>query len=345
MSRRGEAKTRFLVSGGTGFLGEWVVPLLREIGEVTCLSRSAPDCLVADLTQWDAGLKPEEIARHAGSFDVFLHMAGLYNLRVGQVDAFKQNVGATHTALTLAEKMRVPHFVHISTFAVSVREPHDLVLPDRIDSSHPFPDYYSLSKARAEELVRARRGDFKSKLILRLGALVGDSKKGRIHRIDGPYHCAEAMSELKGLIERFPGPLPLPGVTGRGVPVLPVDICADAIVRLCEVSRRKNWKGTRGYHLTPPKELTATELYRSTLRFLGLPDRGFTLLSEVPKPILKSASERLAHFPREELEYLLSSPRLDTTATERLFGENWCPRFRDYEDVFWKGYAEYVSNR
>ncbi|MCM2321756.1 MAG: SDR family oxidoreductase [Oligoflexia bacterium] len=334
---------RFLVSGGTGFLGKHVVPLLRQLGEVTCLSRSRPDCLAADLTAWDAGLEDPKTLE--GRFDVFLHMAGLYDLRVGQLQAFQQNIGATHTALTLAEKAKIPHFVHISTFAVAIRSSSKVVHPDEINSSHAFPDFYSLSKARAEELVRSRGGAFRSKLILRLAALVGDSREGRIERIDGPYHCPETLRPLKSLLQKLPGPLPLPGHEGRGVPIAPVDAVAGAIVKLCELSRQQDWSGTRAFHLTPTRELTAAQLYRSTLRYLGLSQREVRLVSALPDYVLKEASARLAGLPREELEYLLNSPALDTSETIQLLGRDWCPQFEAYEGAFWKGYSDYVSNR
>ncbi|MBK7891272.1 MAG: NAD-dependent epimerase/dehydratase family protein [Bdellovibrionales bacterium] len=114
---------RYLVTGGTGFLGRFVARELKLRGHsATFLTRkkTAVDHLEADLTAWDAGL---DIKNLKGQYDILLHMAGLYNLRVSEDDAVLSNVIGTHTALTLAEKAEIPHFVHISTVAVTVPLP------------------------------------------------------------------------------------------------------------------------------------------------------------------------------------------------------------------------------
>ncbi len=98
---------RYLVTGGTGFLGRFVARELKLRGHsATFLTRkkTAVDHLEADLTAWDAGL---DIKNLKGQYDILLHMAGLYNLRVSEDDAVLSNVIGTHTALTLAEKAEI----------------------------------------------------------------------------------------------------------------------------------------------------------------------------------------------------------------------------------------------
>lgn len=352
---------RILVSGGTGFLGKRVLPLLARIGETTTLTRTPrlAGQLKADLTLWDGGLEPESLAHQ---FDLFLHMAALYDLRAGAVELMKQNVAATHNALVLAQKAKIPHFVHISTVAVTVGENGQgsdeeftragrntfdpLITPDMLDTSRAFPDDYAKSKAHAEHLVKYwPSADFASRLVLRLGILTGDTQTGTIERLDGPYHAAHFLEKKKGWIEKLPGAIPLPGIPGRTIPLLPVDTAANAIVRLIEISREQNWTGQKSLHLFPSEGVGAQELFESALRYLGYENRRVRLISQIPKPILKELGKWLGEIPREEIEYLLSMPRHDTRETEALLGDDWYPHFSDYEETFWKGYRDYVQNR
>lgn len=337
-------RPRILVSGGTGFLGAWVTPELRTFADVTLISRQSPECLKADLAKWDGGIDTETIK---GKFDIFLHMAGLYDMRVTRLQAHTQNVIGTHTALTLAQKAEIPHFVHISTVAVGMSSPPDRVVrTEQLEPTHTFPDVYSETKAAAEQMVRTWENPaFRLKLILRPGALVGDRREGSIARVDGPYHAVEGLRRLLRITRGLPGPLPLPGRDGRHLPILPVDVAADAISRLVELSWGDQWEGTRCLHLAPEKGLSARELYESALRFLGHEGREFTLMSQLPDWLVKPAADIIVRFPREELEYLLNVPRFDTAEIEEILGPAWCPEFAEYEKAFWRGYETFVSNR
>ncbi|MCM2281515.1 MAG: SDR family oxidoreductase [Bdellovibrionaceae bacterium] len=337
-------RPRILVSGGTGFLGDAVRPLLEAFADVTLISRKQPGCLRADLAKWDGGLAPETLR---GKFDVFLHMAGLYDLRATKREAHTQNVVGTHTALTITQKAEIPHFVHISTVAVAMSAgTAPIARTDQLESLRTFPDAYSETKAAAEQMVRTWSSPhLRSRLILRPGVLVGDQREGKIHRIDGPYHAAEGLRKLLRIASLLPGPLPLPGRADRFMPIVPVDVAADAIARLVELAWGDQWEGLRCLHLAPAKGLSSQELYTSTLRHLGHEGQEFILMSRLPDWLVKPAAELLVRFPQEELEYLLNFPRYDTRETEAILGANWCPEFRDFEKEFWRGYEAFVSHR
>lgn len=335
---------RVLVSGGTGFLGLPLVEQLAKHAELTLLSRSRPDCLPVDLCRWHGGI---DIQLLRDRFDVFLHVAGLYNLRAGQVEAYKQNIFGTHTALMLAEKARIPHFVHVSTVAVLVGEEGEAIPPAHLRASREFPDHYASSKAQAELLVRSWRADaFESRTILRPGILVGDTASGHIFRIDGPYHAFNAVRALKPVLARWPGAIPLPGAPDRSIPVVPVDACADAIARIVVHGRAHDWKGTKSFHLAPRRELrlTAQRLFREALDRYGLHAKPIAFLGDVPKAFSKPVAEWVANLPREEIEYLLALPEMDVSATEAILGDDWCPPFDAYKDAFFHGYETYLQN-
>lgn len=337
------SRLRVLVSGGTGFLGQQLMPLLKAVAHVTGLSRTDEDCLRADLSLWDGGLEPQKLK---GSFDIFLHMAGLYDLRAEARDAFTQNIAGTHTALSIAQQAEIPHFIHISTVAAAMnqRGAEAMISADSLSDSYQFPDAYSESKAHAEKLVRNWKADsLKSRLILRLGVLVGNTQDGKILRIDGPYHAPESLKRIQPLLERFPGPIPVPGREGR-LPIVPVDVTARAIVNLLLKSRNENWLGTHALYIVPDNGPSAEDLFRSCLNRLGI-KKDLVLASRLPDWLLKPAAEMLAKLPDQELEYLLNFPKFDLSATEAALGADWCPAFAEYEDAFWRGYEIYVSHR
>ncbi len=339
-------RLQILVTGGTGFLGKYVMPLLAADSSVhaTGLSRSQPETLRGDLTKWDGGIDASSLR---GAFDVLLHMAGHYDLRATQEEAFLHNIAGTHNALSLAQKAEIPHIVHISTVAVTMsrsgqRKP---LGPEELDVIGDWPDAYAESKAHAEKIVRSWDSiHFKSRLILRLGVLTGDTQGGAIPRIDGPYHTVESFQRLRKFIEKIPGPVPLPGRRGRRLPMVPVDRAAEAIVSLLLRSRKEKWEGTKSLYVVSDRGPTAEELFRSTFRHIGLP-RDVQLLSELPYGLVKSAAEKLTGLPAEELEYVLRFPRFDLSETRSLLGAEWCPEFSDYEAAFWRGYESYVQNR
>ena len=256
-------KLRVLVTGLTGFLGSQVRPLLEEIAEVASLSRSDPSAIPADLSYWDGRINPDTFR---DKFDIFLHMAGLYNLRVNLIEALRQNVMATHTALAIAQKAGIPNFVHISTIGVTIRNKKMMVQPEDRDDIVKYPDFYSYSKALTEEMVQRWSDGFQSKVVLRLGILVGDTKKGEIRRIDGPYHAADTFGKLLNVIKMWPGPLPVPGRPDRRLPLVPVDVAARAIVDMCRISRDEKWTGYKAFHIAPRLGLKAEYLYQSVLR-------------------------------------------------------------------------------
>ncbi|MBC7387393.1 MAG: SDR family oxidoreductase [Cryobacterium sp.] len=353
---------RILISGGTGFLGSALVPALKPYAStIDCISRTNPKCISGDLAEWDGKMDPRSLR---GKYDLFIHLAGLYNLRASPTELLRQNVGATHNALVVAQKAEIPHFVHASTVAVTIGEQglgnerdmrrvgmnsrDPLVYPDMLDTSREFPDFYAKTKAHAEHLVKNwSTGSFVSQLNLRFGILVGDTFSGRIERIDGPYHSAEFLTRAKGFFERYRGPVILPGNSRKTIPIVPVDIAAKAAAKLIGISRALDWQGYKSLHVAPgtDRALGTREMYESAVAHLGYQNREIKILENLPKILVKYLGEWIGQIPRQEVEYILSFPRLDVTETELLLGKDWCPEFKSYAPQFWKGYDEYISNR
>jgi UDP-glucose 4-epimerase len=341
---------------------------------------AADQNLRADLSKWDAGLSEQETeSLRTMKFDAVLHLAGLYNLRVSLEDAFLHNVYGTHNALRLAEIGQIPVFVHISTIAVTMGrgmsraetdEQHNQNPQQTIESSirrpefhetsnaknshrpiaadqeirGPFPDHYATTKAEAEKLVRNWSGEFpKRRLILRPGIIVGDSKEGKILRIDGPYHAIEAFRRMKQILQSWSGALILPGHSERRIPLVPVDFAAQAISKFITAFNQSD-ETSKSYYVAPTNGPTARELYQSALRHLGL-NNEIRVTQGLPDMLVKHAAEWVARLPREELEYVLNLPELDCELSEKQLGVNFYPAFEMYESSLWRGYDGYAQNR
>jgi len=338
------SRERILVTGGTGFLGKKVVPLLRQKFEVDVLSRSGKTEVQGDLTQWNAGLDLEALSRK--NYSAFLHMAGLYDLTAEKADCYQHNIAAMGTALKVADVLKIPFFLNTSTVAAAVNSTLPVVKPYDLNFSRPFPDAYSESKAMGEQVLQNWAAqNIQGRVNLRLGILVGDTKNGQIERIDGPYHAGVAFKKIRAVLEAIPTALPLPGNERTRIPLVPVDKAAEAIVNFCAWTIKNKPQGYSSYHVTPTYGLGVKEFFSSALKYNLIPHRGIILVDQIPEALLTKISKVVARFPEEEVYYLMNIPAYDTQATREILGENWCPEFVEYEQTFWSGYEKFVSDR
>jgi len=146
---------KIVVTGATGFLGGYVVRLLLAEGhDVVALGRNAEigaglgtRFVAADLAGLGSVLEGE-------SADGFVHAAALSSNWGRKQDFWTANVEGTQQALTLARRLSVRRFVHISSpsiyfrFADQMGVREDIVLPPPVNA-------YAWSKAGAERLVLA----------------------------------------------------------------------------------------------------------------------------------------------------------------------------------------------
>jgi thioester reductase-like protein len=82
--------------------------------------------------------------------------------------------------------------------------------------------------------------------IYRPGVVVGHSQTGFIDKIDGPYYFFKAFQKLR---QSWPRMIPLVGIEGGYINLVPVDFVVDDMVHLAHA------RGLDGrcFHLTDPK--------------------------------------------------------------------------------------------
>ncbi|MEK6773621.1 MAG: SDR family oxidoreductase [Bdellovibrionota bacterium] len=338
-------RIKILMTGGTGFLGKYVLETLRTDAdiEVDVISRSKTTEIQGDLTKWNAGIDIDSLA--SKNYDVFLNLAGLYDLTASRSDVLINNVVGTSTALRIAGLLKIPVFVSTSSIAAATNLSAFEVGPYDVDFSRPFHDPYAESKALTEQQLKNCLSPIRIKINLRLGILVGDSVNGKIMRIDGPYHTASTFSQLKKFIESWKLRLPVPGNPDVRLPLVPVDIAAKALVQIAKWGIGSKETGYKSFHIVPNEGLSIKELYISTLQHLEIHHSQLLFIKHIPDRVAMKISQHALGFPEEQLRYALHLPRYNSDDTCKILGTHWCPEFSNYEKNFWSGYENYLQNR
>jgi thioester reductase-like protein len=250
------------VTGATGFIGRFLVArLLERGGTVYALVRKGSAAklealraqwgeagarvvaVTGDLARPRLGLSPAAIARLRGRIDHFFHLAALYDLAAPAGAVHEANVEGTRHALEAARLLHARRFHHMSSIAAAGLYA-GVFREDMFEEAEGLEHPYFRSKHEAEALVRAERGI--PWRIYRPGIVVGDSRTGEIDKVDGPYYFFEAIRRLRDAI---PSWVPVPGIEGGTVNLVPVDY----VVRATDHLAHARGLDGRCFHLTDPE--------------------------------------------------------------------------------------------
>jgi thioester reductase-like protein len=251
---------RYVVTGGTGFIGRRVVSRLldaRPDAEVWVLvrrpslgrferladqwgERTKP--LVGDLTEADLGLTQQAVAE-LGEVQHVVHCAAIYDITAAEAEQRAANVEGTRAVIELARRLDAT-LHHVSSIAVAGDFRGEYTEAD-FDVGQQLPTPYHQTKFEAELLVRSATG--LRYRIYRPAVVVGDSRTGEMDKVDGPYYFFGVLRKLT-VLPRFT-PIMLPD-TGR-TNIVPVDYVVDALVALLHIDGRDG----QTFHLTAPKTI------------------------------------------------------------------------------------------
>ena len=232
----------YFVTGATGFIGRHLVSnLLKRKGTVYVLVRRSSQKkltalidqqgwdkkrivpVVGDLAKPNLGVNAEKAAELKGKVKHFFHLAAIYDLAADAAAQTTANVEGTRNAVNLAEAINAGRFHYASSIAVAGLYPGSFredMFEEAEDLSHPyFRTKHDAEKVVREECKRPYR-------IYRPGMVVGHSKTGEIDKIDGPYYFFTALKKLR---ELMPPWMPMVGIEGGRINLVPVDYVADAM--------------------------------------------------------------------------------------------------------------------
>jgi len=252
----------YFVTGATGFIGSYLVAnLLKRGGLIHVLVRKgslphletlretwgADDkrviAVVGDLAEPNLGVSAATVRKLKGRIDHCFHLAAIYDLQASAGAQQAANVEGTRHAVEFASAVQAGCFHHVSSIAAAGLY-EGVFREDMFEEAEELDHPYFRTKHDAEGIVR--RECKRPYRIYRPGFVVGDTKTGRIDKIDGPYYFFKTIQKLR---EMLPPWMPTIGIEGGRINIVPVDFVADALDYLSH----QNGLDGKCFHLTDPE--------------------------------------------------------------------------------------------
>ena len=249
----------YFVTGATGFIGQFLMHKLLARGQpIYVLVRKgslkkldalreqwgATDkeviAVVGDLASGNLGVSAADLKKLKGKVDHMFHLAAVYDLKASAESQQAANVEGTRHAVQFAQAVGAGCLHHVSSIAAAGM--YDGVFrEDMFDEAEDLDHPYFKTKHDSEGIVR--RECKRPYRIYRPGFVVGDSKTGYIDKIDGPYYFFKALQKMRSLLPPW---MPMLGIEGGRINIVPVDYVADA---LDHIAHKKGLDGGC-FHLT-----------------------------------------------------------------------------------------------
>ena len=233
----------YFVTGGTGFIGKSLIPLLLDRGGIVhMLVREGSEHKIDELRHRynvtkkqllpvkgnllnnNLGVAAATIKKlKTAGIDHFIHLAAIYDIQAPADEQIKSNVEGTEQAINLARKLAVGCFHHVSSIAAAGLFQGSFT-EDMFEQATGLDNPYFRTKHDSERLVR-ELSDLPWR-IYRPGIVVGDSVSGEIDKIDGPYYFFPA---IKNISKALPSWLRSMMVAGGKLNIVPVDYVAQSM--------------------------------------------------------------------------------------------------------------------
>jgi short-subunit dehydrogenase len=297
----------YFVTGATGFIGRNLVErLLQREGTVYALVRAGSRGrleelrtawgadgarvvpITGDLAQAGLGIAEEDLVTLRGAVDHFFHLAAIYDMTADAEAQEIANVEGTRHAVELAGAIDAGCFHQISSIAAAglydgVWSEDMFEEAQNLDTHPYFRTKHESERVVREECARPWR-------VYRPGIVVGDSRSGEIDKIDGPYYFFKLLQRLRRVA---PSWLPMVGVEGGEINIVPVDFVAAAIDH---IAHEPGLDG-RAFHLTDPNPRTAGEVVNLFARAAEAPQAALRLDTGVTEPATSLVRTGLKLFP------------------------------------------------
>ncbi|MFK8022192.1 MAG: SDR family oxidoreductase [Pseudomonadales bacterium] len=351
----------YFVTGGTGFIGNFLVPKFLDRGaKVFMLVRGSSmhkvdelrdywgagkDQIVAvegDLKDKKLGVSAAWIKKYAGEIDHFAHLAAIYDITADAESQRITNVEGTAQAIALSKSLKSGCFHLVSSIAVAGLYKGTFT-EDMFEEATNLDNPYFSTKHDSEGLVRKEK---KMKWrIYRPGMVVGHSKTGQMDKIDGPYYFFDLINNISKVV---PEAFPLLMTKAGTINIVPVDFVADAIDHLAHLPDQNN----ECFFITEPHGERVGDLIKTLLAVSGggkirslempLVDAGSEIAGNILGKItpVRKLSERLVKrlgVPAEVMAYINYPTLYDNEKTTKMLAEAGivCPPFSEYADVAW----------
>ena len=333
----------YFVTGATGFIGRFLVSNLldKRKGTIHVLlrrdSRKKLDAIAermgwdmkrivvveGDMTAANCGVSPAQIRALAGKVKHFFHLAAIYDLTASAESQRRANIDGTAHALDLAVALKAGCFHHTSSIAAAGLYP-GVFREDMFEEAEGLDDPYLRTKHESEGLVRLEKR-IKWR-VYRPGMVVGHSRTGEMDKIDGPYYFFTLIKKLRQMLPPW---MPMLGLEGGRINIVPVDFVADAMDHIAHKPRLDG----HTFHLTDPEPMRVGEVLNTFARaghapemtmridarmFAFVPGSVRNAVTGLP-PMRRFIGMLLRDFriPRETLRFITYPTRFDNRETER----------------------------
>ena len=332
----------YFVTGATGFIGRHLVPFLLERGGTVhaLVRRESREKLnelrkrwgasagrvvavTGDLSRPGLGVSEAMRTRLQGEVDAVFHLAALYDMNADPESLRRANVEGTGHALELASAVKAGCFHHVSSIAAAGRYP-GVFREDMFEEAEGLEDPYFRTKHESEALVREQCPC--AWRVYRPAIVVGHSQTGEMDKIDGPYYFFKLLQKLRGA---FPQWLPLVGIEGAPINMVPVDFVARAIDHLAHTEGLDG----RAFHLVDPAPKSLGAVLNLFARAAHAPEFSLRLdaqatnivpaalrsgIAQLP-PVRRISDQVLADLgiPRRVLSYATQTTVFDCAGTRR----------------------------
>jgi NAD(P)-dependent dehydrogenase (short-subunit alcohol dehydrogenase family) len=362
---------RYFVTGGTGFIGRFLVErLLARGGEVHLLVRRSSAEKLSELRE-HLGVPPErlvpvwgDITRRGlltdnenvlpeGGFDHVFHLAAVYDMGMDDATAERVNVEGTRNVVRFVNRLPgSPTLHHVSSVAVAGARFVGPFTEEMFDEGQHLDHPYYRTKFESERIVREEAT--KPYRIYRPGMVVGSSQTGEMDKIDGPYYLFKSIKTIR---DRLPKWLPLIGLEGGRMPIAPVDYVAAA---MDHIAHRAGLDG-RVFCLLQTPEPTVAELLDTLLHAAHGPEIRASLdLSAVPGlpqttrilgrlPFAAGVTRSLSRaigIPVSIFGFVINRAEFDDANTRRALAGSGiaCPPIDEYAERLWSYWEMHLNH-
>ncbi len=360
----------YFVTGATGFIGRNLVELLLEReGTIYVLVREGSKGrlqelrsrwgtddervvgVVGDLSQPQLGVSDADVSRLTGNVDHLFHLAAIYDMTADADSQRLANVEGTRHMVDFAEAVEAGRVHMVSSIAAAGlykgtwRE--DMFEEAENLDTHP----YFRTKHDSEAVVR--RDCTRPWRVYRPGIVVGHSETGEMDKIDGPYYFFKLIRRLRNAVPQW---MPMLGVEGREINLVPVDFVARA---MDHIAHRDEGDG-QAFHLTDPSPKTAGEVIDIFAHAANAPQSSVRVppvAVEALAPLLKTlvtlppaglvADGVLSDFgiPRSVLTYVNYPTSFDSRRTQAALSDTdiRVPPLQAYADKLWDYWERHLD--